>query len=353
MPPLVLFFSRGGDILLCNCHHFHRMLKFSAVALAALSISFSIKAADLRVGAGQEFVVGAAEQELRLDALVLEDGATIRFEAGVRRWLVEAERAEIGRDVTIDGRGMNGASGAAGASQQGQADDCADGRSGSDGKKGRRGQRGVSVYLRAGLTSLGNLKILTDGGAGGAGGAGGRGEKGGDINYCRGGAGGDGGNGGPGAPGGDAGDIELILFPKARGLDMLAIRRSIEYSAQGGRGGEAGPGGAPGGGVEGRYRRGAGPGGKKWLAGGESGAVGQDGAHGNDGKPGQVRLSEDLKRQIGAIDQRLNARQIPAAQATVVVDKNGSGQVSLEARLDALQRRVERLERELREIRGR
>ena len=326
------------------------LLSKITLSLLFVALCGTAVARELRVPANSEYLISEAEAELRIDRLVLGDNAVIRFAPSVRRWLVDAKKADIGSGVLIDGRGLAGASGQAGASQTGQAKDCSDGKSGADGSKGQRGQSAVNIYIRAGIASLGDLRIQADGGNGGAGGRGGSGQMGGDINYCRGGAGGDGGNGGPGAPGGNGGKVDLVLWPVSSSLDMLAIRRAVKVSNKGGRGGEGGVGGAAGGGVEGRYRKGGGPGGKKWLAGGDSGAVGQDGAHGKNGDVGQVNLTEDLKQQIGNLDRKIEYRQ--QAQASRPVSAAATARQldaeEYDRRLQALERRIEALEAKLR-----
>ena len=112
---------------------------------------------------------------------------------------IRASRAEFGENCIIDASGTPGANGSNGANGP-------LGVTGGAGTDGLPGQNGRSVTIEAGLTKVGGLTIITDGGAGGRGGTGGAGGPRPPIPGQNPGAGG---RGGWGAPGGDAGQISL------------------------------------------------------------------------------------------------------------------------------------------------
>jgi hypothetical protein len=177
---------------------------------------------------------------------------------------IKVSRAEFAEGCVIDARGSAGANGFGGGSPSGWA-----GATGDPGGNGAPGQNGHNVTIDAGLAMVGELTIITDGGAGGHGGAGGSGGTGW-------GNGGSGGKGGSGAPGGDAGQISLIWTRLAPNLPSVpgASPPGHVYRSMGGVGGSGGAGGA------------GGP-----SVGGGKGAAGVKGVSGANGKSLPVQVT--------------------------------------------------------------
>ncbi|MBB3048838.1 hypothetical protein FHR99_003112 [Litorivivens lipolytica] len=301
-----------------------------ASLLAAPLIAAPAIAQQKTVAAGETWLI-TSEQKVTLDQLTIGDGARIEFADNVENWALSVKRARIGRDVVIDGRGASGEPGAPGEGFTEPARVCDDGKNGLAGGQGGMGGSGVNLSLSLGIAEIGSLTVATDGGAGGAGGVGGAGQHGGDINKCRGGAGGDGGAGGTGGPGGAAGDLTLVYRPLGS-LDTTDILRAMKLSSAGGEGGKGGSGGVGGGGVEGRYMKGSFGGNKKWLAGGEAGAVGDKGASGESGPS---------RNPIVQLDGAAQSLRAPAVGARV---EPTSRLKQLEQRIEALEKRLRALE---------
>ena len=151
---------------------------------------------------------------------------------------ITASRAEFGENCIIDASGAPGANGNNGANGP-------LGVTGGAGTDGLPGQNGRSVTIEAGLTKVGGLTIITDGGAGGRGGTGGAGGPRPPIPGQNPGAGG---RGGWGAPGGDAGQISLTWTRLAPHLPLAqgASPQGHVYRSNGGFGGTGGAGGTGG-----------------------------------------------------------------------------------------------------------
>lgn len=320
---------------------------FSLLILALVTTELSAK--ELRVAAGETLLITPAQQTLELQTLILADGAQIRFAEGVKRWQVNASRVVVGKDVLIDGRGAAGTAGRAGGDVAAAPKTCEDGMAGQAGSAGSAGGRGVDISLSWGIAELGGLHIVTDGGAGGSGGRGGHGQAGGDINKCRGGNGGDGGIGGAGGAGGDAGEISLVYWLVGNKVDTTAIVRGVSVSAAGGPAGQGGNGGRGGAAEEGRYMKGSFAGNKKWLAGGEQGAVGKAGASGRSGREQPARLLQDFASGGGRAERRTGkvSASLPAKDNRDTVDLSQRVQ-QLEQQLETLENRLRKLEQQSR-----
>lgn len=321
----------------------HRIIGLLFISL----LGNGLWAQELRVAAGATLLITPAQQVLKLDTLELGDGAQVQFAPGVTRWQVTSTEVFVGNKVIIDGRGANGPAGKPGADASGVAEECEDGAAGSAGANGLPGSRGVDISLSWGIASLGSLQIISDGGAGGAGGTGGAGQRGGDINKCRGGQGGAGGPGGAGGKGGDAGQIALVYWPVGNKVDMTAIARRVSASAAGGAPGAGGVGGEGGAAVEGRYMRGNFGGNKKWLGGGEPGAVGNTGEVGQPGRAESPRLQQDFAKAGRGSANGAAPASLPAAgnKATVALSQRVQ---QLEAQLKILEDRLRTLEQQSR-----
>ncbi|GAB3369102.1 hypothetical protein GCM10027567_01060 [Spongiibacter taiwanensis] len=278
-------------------------------------------AADLKIGAGESYLVSKDSAQLVIDHLEIGDAAHIRFAPGVAAWRVQAKTASIGDGVVIDGRGEMGAAGVGGVS----ASDCANQISGQAGAHGAPGGDGVSMRLQLGLQSLGSLKIISSGGAGGAGGSGGDGAD--NRDDCAGEKGGDGGAGGDGGPGGNAGDVTVLYRVLGGKLEPLDVAQRIKIEANAGAGGNGGRGGSGGSGSGGYYiTKKTLTGSRQWVSGGESGLSGSVGQSGEPGREGGVMV---------------DSLMVAAAPAPAVPSRATS---EIEKRLESLERRVKALE---------
>lgn len=217
--------------------------------LASLA-ALSVQAAELHVGAGREHLIG--EPELRLQRLVLEDGATLRLAPGLGRLQLHAEQAWIGSGVRILGQGVDGPAGVAG-NPAAMVTGCTDGGEGGTGGSGMAGGDGVDLHLLLGLQSFGSLLLDSRGGAGGKGGDGGAGSDGSSDERCAGGQGGAGGAGGDGGKGGRGGEVVLRYWSLSAhgfipisnygpGVQVLNGGGAGAMAGQGGKGGEGGRG---------------------------------------------------------------------------------------------------------------
>lgn len=308
----------------------------SAVLMLTAAVASMSQAAELVVPAGATHIVGPEAAELKLERLVLEDDATIRFAPGVSRWRVDAARVAIGARVIVDGRGAPGGAGTAGAAAPATpAPACRDGAAGEPGAAGTGGGAGVALVMRLGIERLGSVQVLTDGGAGGAGGDGGAGQPGGPRSGpCPTPAGGAGGMGGAGGAGGNAGSVEIAYYGTG-GADGFALRRGITVSAEPGSAGRSGAGGEGGAAEAGSFSRTTSPiGTRTWLADGEPGADGAAGSAGLAGKSAQTLVQEMLAVPGGAA---VSAVRPAVQQDTAEV-------AALRAQLQALERRLQQLE---------
>ena len=316
-------------------------MRIFAVLFAA--VAAPVLASTLEVGPGETYTVAKEQQRMVLSSLKLGDGATVRFAEGVTLWQIRAERAEIGSDVTVDGRGQAGQQGTDGQHAP-QAAACKDGESGAVGGHGQDGQQGVSVRMQVGLVSLGSLTIQSDGGAGGVGGRGGNGAAGADFekSCASAPAGGDAGAGGNGGRAGNAGDVTVQYWAAVKGLNLNAVDDLVSVTAKAGEPGAAGKSGEAGAGSEGHYiNRRTLSGNRKWVAGGDEGqsaAAAQVGAVASNGK---VLIEQPL--MVAPITP------VPAAapsQSVKTVDTTGNEDEvdELKRELRALMQRLEKLE---------
>ncbi|MFQ3201562.1 MAG: hypothetical protein ACI9SK_002297 [Zhongshania sp.] len=287
--------------------------------LAILALAFTPVvglAAELSIPAGKNYVVGIDQQVLVLDNLHIGDGAKISFSSAVVGWRVQARHVFIGKDVVIDGNGSLGMAG--GAAQL--VSDCANGEIGGNGGPGGDG---VEIRLQFGIETLGDLKILANGGDGGDGGDGVAGSDGADCDGANAGEGGDGGNGGEGGRGGDITILYQVLAKGVSGDDLIKRVHISSEGADGGNGGDAGSGGV---GADGYYiNRKTLTGGRKWVEGEEGGLAGSPGLAGSAGNPGRILVDQlvmslappveakssaitimELQRQIGRLRARVD-----------------------------------------------
>jgi len=308
------------------------------IAMAAL-LSGAVQAADLIIPAGETYTVTEAQRELRLKKLVMGDKATIKFATGVAYWDVTAEHVEIGRDVTIDGRGADGVTGSPAADMAERAAECKKGEHGQEGLAGARGANGVDMEMRLHIVKMGSLTISADGGDGGAGGMGGAGQRGGLSGNCDPTAGGEGGPGGTGGEGGNGGKV-MVSLSSAGGEGLLALSHRIEAHADAGSGAVGGKGGAGGEGSEGKYiNQKTLTGDRKWVSGGKTGENGPEGEKGRDGQSGRVF--------IGGGDLLAAPSNKPAEKpAPVTIVPPAKDELSVMAeRIDALEKRLDALEK--------
>ncbi len=316
------------------------MIKLSTypLALAFLAFGMAADARDLNIAAGATYTITAAETDLVLDSLAVGDNARITFADGVEQWRLTVKRAVIGRGVTIDGRGSNGANGRDGISAEGVADECENGLPGQPGSGGLNGGDAVAIDLQLGIAAIGSLNVLAGGGSGGIGGAGGNGQNGGPPGYCRGGDGGAGGPGGAGGNGGRGANVAVNYWAVGEAPAAGSYDRQIKVLVEGGSAGDGGVGGVGGKGAEGAYRKG--PGARRWLAAGDNGVNGNNGAGGEQGRDGQLRVQQSLQQRIGAMVREATAQQTPAAAQ----NRSAPDIAELMRRIEALERRVRQLE---------
>lgn len=294
-------------------------MKFFAVLFAVVALPTWANSFD--VGPGQTYTIGKQQQRLVLSSLTLGDGATLRFAEGVTRWQVRAERAVIGNNVTIDGRGIAGANGRDGDSPTAAAA-CSHGGDGSAGSTGENGTAGVSLRLQLGLAApLGGLNLITDGGAGGAGGNGGHGAAGAafDSSCSKAPSGGNAGAGGNGGRAGAGGDVMMQYWPAVGGVDVSAVEDKVSISAVAGAPGAAGKAGLAGKGSDGRYiNKRTLSGSRKWMAGGEAGKAAVDGQQGAMASAGNVLIEQPLVAMpLAPVNQRTKAEPTKNKQAEV------------------------------------
>jgi hypothetical protein len=308
------------------------------IIVAILLLSCSVQAVELVIPAGETYIVTEAQRELRLKKWVMGDKAVIKFAPGVTYWDVTAEHVEIGRDVTIDGRGADGLVATSAATLADRAGECKKGQRGNPGAEGVRGGNGVDMELRLHIIKLGSLVITADGGNGGVGGNGGKGQKGGLTGNCDPTAGGEGGLGGKGAEGGNGGKV-MVSLSSAGGEGLLALSHRIEARADAGKGAVGGKGGEGGEGSEGKYiNQKTLTGDKKWVSGGKTGEIGPEGEKGRDGQSGRVFIGGgDLLVASKPADKKATVASLPAS---------AKDELSVMAeRIDALEKRLEALEK--------
>ncbi|NKI18439.1 hypothetical protein HCU74_13560 [Spongiibacter sp. KMU-166] len=281
--------------------------------LLALTLPLSVFSAELIIPAGEEFVIDADRSDMKVSLLKIGDGARIRVAEGVGHWHLQVARAEIGRNVVIDASGAAGRAGRDGGAPL----NC----TAVAGEEGGSGHDGANLVWQLGLAKLGSLRIVSSGGDGGAGGRGGAGANKSD-NCPEPSSGGDGGSGGHG---GNGGDISIAYRLLDDGLTAAKVLDGINLANAGGRGGAMGQGGPGGEGEGGRFitRRSL-TGNRQWVA-GEGRA--DDGRKGSKGRPGEAGQSH-----------------LQLLSSSVAPSEKGSDIDALRLELEALQRRVERLE---------
>lgn len=274
------------------------------VGLWLMMWSFAAISADLRVKAGETYIVSSDQSRIDLDHLHLEDGASIKFAPGVSRWWLRARHADIGKGVLIDGAGDPGENGTPGVSRDGQAEPCEDGVAGEPGEPGGKGGSGVAITLDLKLARFGSLTIDTQGGEGGSGGKGGRGQQAGDVDKCNQTRGGPGGSGGDGGDGGNGGNVRFRYGYLTESLAQQPIDKNLILLNSGGIGAVGAEGGAGGAASEGHYiNKKTLSGNRKWVPGGKPGPSGPSGSRGRSGLDGQLLVEEELVPLVAQLKQ--------------------------------------------------
>lgn len=291
---------------------------------------------ELHVKAGENTVLGDDQEQLIVDRLILEDGATVTVPPSIKQFQLIAKYAEIGDDVRIVAMGEPGKAGANGSNTSGQAQDCKQGKAGGDGADGTPGSDGTSVALRVAAMTFGSLLVDTRGGAGGVGGAGGAGQASGEFNKCTAPSGGAGGKGGNGGAGGNGGMVRVAYDILPGSTLPPNLNKRIQSLTDGGKGGIGGEGGIGGAGSEGKYinmRTLAGS--KKWQGGGEPGKTGASGLAGANG----ARANAMIQMSMGGA-----LAPATATKPMKVSEPASSNSAQNEQSRVALQRKIELLE---------
>ena len=325
-----------------------------ALSVGGLSagISVSLAAVELTIPANSEYTITPAQQLLTLDQLTIGDNAKIIFAHDVASWSLNVERAAIGTNVTIDGRGIAGNTGIDGDSWQAPRTECGDGHHGSHGTEGGNGGQGRNITLNIGLESLGSLHVDVSGGRGGDGGNGGEGEDAGFGKTCLRANGGNGGNAGSGGNGGNGGELRLSLWSVNSAQPINRLLQRLSTSADfgiAGLGGKAGNGGA---GSPSQYSNIPNiTGGRRRLHAGEDGKSGDDGGNGQAGMTGSVSIntllpSSGLPTPGQTLPSTLDNTPVFSNHKNVDAPTKEQELQQLRQQLEALQQRIEQLERQ-------
>lgn len=261
------------------------------------------QAEELTIAAGQTY---QAQKNLKLERLVMEDGATLIAPQGIKQWQVEARQAWLIGNSYIKANGSAGTNGphAAAGNLDNQTAPCETGQSGHPGNHGADGSDGIRLQLKLGIAHFDHLHINARGGEGGRGGSGSDGAPGGKARGCNGGDGGRGGDGGNGGLGGRGGDVTLHYWISGQQVSVPITNygEGLIVSTAGGQGGTAGAAGEGGKGGKGRFEKRT----TNITVTRESGKHGRAGQAGKSGQPG-----EDGKFRItnsAADDRTLGSR---------------------------------------------
>ena len=233
------------------------MLKKTLPLLLLITSTTTLQAADLNeltIAAGQTY---QAIGDLKLDKLVMEDGATLLAPAGVNNWHIEARQAWLKGDSYINAFGKPGSAGEMTPSKFGKTTKCETGHSGGVGSAGSDGLLGVTIDITLGIEQFSHLQINSTGGHGGSGGDGNNGGKGGKAKGCNAGDGGNGGSGGNGGQGGQGGDVTFRywLTGDTVTLPVTNYGEGLIIMTNGGSGGTGGQGGSGGLGGKGKFEK--------------------------------------------------------------------------------------------------
>lgn len=244
--------------------------------------------ADLIIAAGTTRIIdGSVPLEEKYDLFQMQANSTIVAKVDL---VIKADHAEFDTGCVIDASGNAGTDGVMGGVAIMHPGGVAEGGAGENGMAGTNGH---NVTIDAGLVTVGNLKILANGGAGGRGGSGGPPAPSNPfIMLSNGGRGGNGGNGGNG------GQIVVRWAAKSSSIpaDVTGAPTGHNYRADGGVGGSGGPGSA------------AGPSASTAFA------YGVPGAPGNPGNPGAASVAQITWR--------------PRTRTTIWVQKQDMGPAS-------------------------
>jgi len=255
----------------------------------------------LHVKANETLTISRTQQQLSLDELILEKGATINFENGVQNWKVSAQKASFDEGSYINGKGINGEDNAGKVTHADLTSRCKQGNNGIAGLPGGDSNNGINIEMKFGIAAFKSLRIDTSGGQGGSGGDGGKGGLGGKADDCHGGDGGNGGVGGDGGKGGNGGSVSITYWTLG-GSEYIPTSNygpGIQIVTLPGNAGFGGEGGLPGEGGRGTFEK-RGSGKKVYRNEGEPGAQGGRGKPGSQGKPGQFLIQPVLAPEINA-----------------------------------------------------
>lgn len=339
------------QLLECGAYHFparvNPMNKKLLLCLMLL-LPVSLHANDLIVASGETYTITENQRELQLEKLILGDKATIKFAPGISYWDVRAKHVEIGRDVVIDGRGVDGAAGMSAVAVTDRAENCTKGKRGGDGEAGARGGNGVDIQMNIVVAKLGSMKVMVDGGAGGTGGNGAQGQQGGLAKSCDPTDGGDGGNAGIGGVGGNGGKLTVSLnaTAQAKSQSLMALSHQIEASAAGGRAGIGGKAGVGGNGSEAQFiNQKTLTGDKQWVSGGKKGKQGLESEKGKDGIEGRVFIGGG-ELSVTPIKEAPSATPVEKPISLEASDQQQKELEELKTQMRLMQQRLESMEKQ-------
>lgn len=189
-------------------------------AMTMLGVALNLAPAwaqTLLVASSSTQHISATYRPLYLDALEMQDDATIVVDDDIDEWRVQIRSARFGARTRIVANGADGANGPPSGMEVRQATYCESGGQVSpSGGNGQPGGNGKKLTMVIGIALLNDLTIVGNGGRGGDGGRGARGRKGGQAScFCDGGTGGTGGRGGAGGDGGSTSRVRIDWYPVA------------------------------------------------------------------------------------------------------------------------------------------
>ena len=242
------------------------MLKYNLPLMALLMSVPTLHAANLdqlTIAAGQTY---QASGDLKLNQLIMEDGATLLAPEGIKEWRIEVKQAWLKGTSFINAYGQSGTGGETSPDQFGKPDEfsklgktakCETGHPGNAGNAGTSGLVGITIHATLGIEQFSHLQINSSGGNGGAGGAGSNGGKGGKAKGCNAGDGGNGGLGGQGGNGGQGGDVTFRYWLTGNDVSVPVTNygEGLIIMTNGGIGGTGGQGGIGGKGGRGKFEK--------------------------------------------------------------------------------------------------
>ncbi|MBL4621943.1 MAG: hypothetical protein JKY89_06050, partial [Immundisolibacteraceae bacterium] len=148
------------------------MFKYKLPLVALLMSAPAIQAANLdqlTITAGESY---QASGDLKLNRLIMEDGATLLAPAGVKQWRIEVKQAWLKGKSFINANGQSGSDGDIAPAKFGKTSKCETGNQGIAGGAGGSGLTGITIHATLGIEQFSHLQINSSGGNGGSGGAG-------------------------------------------------------------------------------------------------------------------------------------------------------------------------------------